>query len=120
MKKFMVGLLVVMGLFTVAQPAVAKPAAVDCTVLIYQPVTFWTRGAWRPKSVPHGWSTEDWFWHCSGRMRPAKRGPKRPNGPWGATIHLNINNCTYQADEAWLRDSAGWRNATIYVSPWPA
>jgi hypothetical protein len=109
-----------LGLVPLAQPVDAKPPKVDCTLLVFQPTTFWTRGAWRPKSVPHGWTVEDWFWHCSGRMRPEKRGPKRPPGPWAASIRLNVNNCTYQADESWLRDPAGWRKAKIFVSPYPA
>jgi hypothetical protein len=118
MKKLIATVLLAAGIVAIPTAASAKPPKVDCTVFIYKPVTFWTRGAWRFKTTPVGWTTEDQFWHCSGRFRPQKKGPNKPMGSWGATIHLNMG-CTYQADESWLRDSYGWKQANIYISPWP-
>lgn len=120
MRKLLASLLLALGLVGIPAQVEASPRAkVDCTVYIYQPTTFWQRGVWRPKTMPNGWSTRDWFWYCSGRMRPQKQGPKRPMGPWGVTVHLRLSNCTYDVDESWLRDPNGWRKADIYVSPWP-
>jgi hypothetical protein len=70
--------------------------------------------------MPHGWTVEDWFSYCSGRFRPQKKSPNRDPGHWGVNITLNIKNCTYKADEAWLRERSGWKNARIYISPYPA
>jgi hypothetical protein len=118
MKKLIAALLLAAGIVTVPVAAAeARAPKVDCTVFIYQPQTFWTQGAWRPKTVPHNWSVEDWFDYCSGRFRPQKKGPNRPMGPWGATIHLHMD-CTYTADESWLRDGYGWKQAHLYISPW--
>lgn len=119
MKKLLATILLAAGIISVPAVAEAK-TKVDCTVYIYQPQNFFLKGPWRPKTIPHGWTTADWFDYCSGRFRPQKKSPNRPDGSWGATIHLNVKNCTYTAEDAWLRDRAGWKNARIYISPWPA
>jgi hypothetical protein len=117
MKKFMCLLMLAVGLVVLTPVAVDAKPQVDCTVLIYQPHTF-SRGWWRPKTTPNGWTTEDWFNYCSGRMRPKKKGPDTRPGPWGATVRLNLRNCSYTFDESWLYDNNGWKKAKIYVSPW--
>lgn len=121
MKKALIALCIIMGV-AVATPAVEAGASpkVDCTVLVFKPSFFWQRGYWSPAHMPHGWTVDDWFDYCSGRFRPKKKSPDRPDGSWGTTIRLNTRNCTYQADVSWMKDPNGWRKAKIYISPWRA
>jgi hypothetical protein len=119
MRKFIAAALLAAMIGAAPVASASAKGSVDCTVFIYQPQNFFLRGPWRPKTMPHGWTTEDWFYYCSGRFRPEKKSPNRSPGHWGVNITLNIKNCTYTADEAWLRERSGWKNARIYISPYP-
>lgn len=119
MRRFLVAFLITVMAF-VAVPVAAQradAAKVNCTVLIFKPSWFWARGSWTPQSLRGTDGIEDWYWQCHGRFRPKKKAPDAPTPKhgWGVNIKLNLNNCSYTADEN-LKDPAWWKHAVLYIS----
>lgn len=97
-----------------APPAEAK-TKIDCSMLLFKPQHFLQTGNWSPRHLPRGFTVAEWLDVCTGRIKVIKKSPDRGPGHWPVTVHLNVKNCTYRADQP-IKDWGWWKQARITVA----